>query len=183
MNKVTHVDCTLCGDCLYECPEKDTLQINRKNMKWFPAAVLAVLIIIGLILGNVYELPTIDLKWGTKEQVSNAGVFSMAGLKNVKCFGSSTAFANQMKKVKGIYGVSTYVGTHTVKILYDKSVFDDKKLQELIFVPEKRILSATGTSTDSMSFYTLTIDHFFDPLDAIYLQNLLMQKTAAYQSN
>ncbi|MCX6334887.1 MAG: 4Fe-4S binding protein [Bacteroidia bacterium] len=184
MNKVTHVDCTLCGDCLYECPEKDTLQINRKNMKWFPAALLAVLIIIGLILGNVYELPTIDLKWGTKEQIADAGVFTMAGLKNVKCFGSSTAFANMMKKVKGIYGVSTYVGTHTVKVLYDKSIFDDKKLQEMIFVPEKRILSATGTSTGSMSLYTLTVDHFFDPLDATYLQNLLKQKTEAcgYQS-
>jgi len=185
MEKVTHVDCTLCGDCLYACPEKDTLLINRHNMKWLPAVVLAVLIILGLILGKVYELPTIDVKWGTKEQVSGAGVFEMAGLKNIKCFGSSTAFANQMKKVKGIYGVSTYVGTHTVKILYDKSLFDDQKLQKLIFVPEKRILSAGASSVDSIAFYVLTVDHFFDPLDATYLANLLKQKTAAcgYQSD
>jgi polyferredoxin len=179
MEKVTHVDCTLCGDCLYACPEKDTLNINKRNMKWLPAVVLAVLIILGLILGNLYELPTIDVKWGTKEQISNAGVFEMAGLKNIKCFGSSTAFANQMKKVKGVYGVSTYVGTHSVKILYDKSVFDDVKLQKLMFVPEKRIISTISPSENSMVFYSLTVDQFFDPLDATYLQHLLKQKTTA----
>jgi hypothetical protein len=127
----------------------------------------------------LYELPTIDVNWGTREQISNAGVFEMAGLKNIKCFGSSTAFANQMKKVKGVYGVSTYVGTHSVKILYDKSVFDDVKLQKLMFVPEKRIISTISPSENSMVFYSLTVDQFFDPLDATYLQHLLKQKTTA----
>jgi polyferredoxin len=179
MEKVTHVDCTLCGDCLYACPEKDTLLMNKRNIKWLPAVVLAVLIILGLILGKLYELPTIDVNWGTREQISNAGVFEMAGLKNIKCFGSSTAFANQMKKVKGVYGVSTYVGTHKVKILYDKSIFDDVKLQKLMFVPEKRIISSISPSENSMVFYSLTVDQFFDPLDATYLQELLKQKTTA----
>lgn len=185
MEKVTHVDCNLCGDCLYACPEKDTLQINRRNMKWLPAVVLSLLIAIGLILGSVYELPTIDVKWGSEEQLSDAGIFEMSGLKNIKCFGSSTAFANQMKRVKGIYGVSTYVGSHTVKILYDKKLFDDEKIQKLIFVPEKRILASAGEPTASVTLYTLTVDHFFDPLDATYLQHLLKQKTDAvgYQSD
>ncbi|MCK7539219.1 MAG: hypothetical protein MZV63_54010 [Marinilabiliales bacterium] len=37
---------------------------------------------------------------------------------------------------------------------------------------------------DSVTFYSLTIDKFFDPLDAVYLQHLLDQKTEAigYQS-
>lgn len=185
MEKVTHVDCNLCGDCLYACPEKDTLNINKRNMKWLPAAVLAVLIVIGLVLGKVYELPTIDVKWGTEEQVANAGTFTMSGLKNVKCFGSSTAFANQMKRIKGIYGVATFVGSHTVKILYDKSLYDDVKLQQLIFVPEKRILTSQATPFGSVEYYTLTVDHFFDPLDATYLANLLKQKTSAcgYQTD
>jgi polyferredoxin len=179
MEKVTHTDCTLCGDCLYECPEKDTLQINRRNMRWLPAAVLGALIILGFTAGKLFELPTIDQRWGTPEQLGSAGLFEMSGLKNIKCFGSSTAFANQMRRVNGIYGVSTYVATNTVHILYDTSLFNGEKLQELLFVPEKRLIRPAGPGVDSVVYYTLTIDRFFDPLDATYLQVLLDQKTEA----
>jgi polyferredoxin len=182
--KVSHIDCNLCCDCLYACPEKDTIQINRKNMNWLPAAILTGLIVSGLILGSLFEFPTIDTMWGTKEEVTNAGVFSKEGLKNIKCFGSSTAFANQMRKVDGIYGVSTYVGSHTVKILYDKAIYNDTTIQKLLFVPEKRMLAELPAFVDSVSVISLTVDNFFDPLDAYYLQNLLQQKTDAcgYQS-
>ena len=179
MEKVKHVDCTLCGDCLYACPEKDTLQINGRNIKWFPATILTILIIIGILLGSLFELPTIDVKWGTQEQVTGAGIFTKSGLKNIKCFGSSTAFANQMQKVDGIYGVSTYVGTHTVKILYDKTLYDEVTLQKLLFVPEKISLRSLNQPSDSIVVYSLTVDNFFDPLDGMYLKHLLLQKSDA----
>jgi polyferredoxin len=184
MVKVTHTDCTLCGDCLYACPEKNTLQINRKNMKWLPGLVLGLLIILGIVAGTLFELPTIAQKWGTPEQIESAGVFEMSGLKNIKCFGSSTAFANQMRKVNGIYGASTYVASHSVHILYDTTLYNEEKLQQLLFVPEKRIISSVAKEVDSVAYYTLTVDKFFDPLDATYLQHLLDQKTEAcgYQS-
>ncbi len=184
MEKVTHTDCNLCGDCLHACPEKDTLQINKRNMKWLPAVVLGVLIILGITAGTLFELPTIDQKWGTPEQLESAGLFEMSGLKNIKCFGSSTAFANQMRGVRGIYGVSTYVASHSVHILYDTALYNDEKMQQLIFVPVKRVIRPAGSDTDSVIFFSLTIDNFFDPLDAIYLQYLLYQKTSAigYQS-
>ena len=183
--KVTHTDCTLCGDCLYECPEKDTLQINKRNMKWLPAVVLGALIILGVTAGTLFELPTINQKWGTPDQVESAGIFEMSGLKNIKCFGSSTAFANQMRQVEGVYGVSTYVASHTVHILYDTAMYDDVKLQEFLFVPVKKTIEPLAGEINEVSFYTLTIDKFFDPLDAIYLQHLLDQKTNAcgYQSD
>jgi NAD-dependent dihydropyrimidine dehydrogenase PreA subunit len=185
VEKVDHIDCNLCGDCLYACPEKDTIQINRKNMNWLPAAVLTVLIVFGLILGSLFEFPTIDVKWGTKEEITKAGIFSKEGLKNIKCFGSSTAFANQMRKVDGIYGVSTYVASHTVKILYNKEMYNDTTIQKLLFVPEKRVLAELAPYVDSVSVISLTVDRFFDPLDASYLQYLLQQKTDAcgYQSD
>ena len=185
MEKVEHIDCNLCGDCLYACPEKDTIQINRKNMNWLPGTLLGGLIVLGLILGSLFEFPTIDVKWGSKEEIANAGVFSKEGLKNIKCFGSSTAFANQMRKVNGIYGVSTFVGSHTVKILYDKTIYNDTIIQKLLFVPEKRILADLNPETDSVAVYSLAVDQFFDPLDASYLQYLLQQKTDAcgYQSD
>jgi polyferredoxin len=177
--KVTHTDCTLCGDCLYECPVKDTLQINKRNMKWLPAAVLGALIILGITAGTMFELPTINQKWGTPEQIESAAVFEMSGLKNIKCFGSSTAFANQMRQVEGVYGVSTYVASHTVHIIYDTSMYDDVKLQELLFVPVKKTIEPLAREANEVAFYTLTLDKFFDPLDAIYLQHLLDQKTDA----
>jgi polyferredoxin len=185
MEKVDHIDCNLCGDCLYACPEKDTIQINRKAMKWLPATVISGLIISGLILGSLFEFPTIDVKWGSKESISGAGLFTREGLKNVKCFGSSTALANQLRKVEGIFGVSTYVGSHTVKILYDKTIFSDTTIQKLLFVPEKRILAELNPEADSVVVYSLTIDRFFDPLDASYMQYLLQQNTVAcgYQSD
>lgn len=179
MVKVTHTDCTLCGDCLHACPEKDTLQINKKNMKWLPAAVLGALIVLGITAGTLFELPTIDQKWGTPEQIKNAGLFEMSGLKNIKCFGSSTAFANQMRKVEGIYGVSTYVASHSIHILYDTTLYSDEKLQQMIFVPVKRVIDPVSKDVDSVAYYSLTIDKFFDPLDATYLQHLLDQKTDA----
>ncbi len=179
MEVVKHVDCTLCGDCLHECPEKDTLQINRKSMNWLPAVVLAVLIAAGIIMGSFFEVPTIDVKWGTDEQIANAEVYSQSGLKNIKCFGSSTSFANQMRKVEGIYGVATFVGSHTVKIYYDPAVFDADKIQRLIFVPEKRVVTPITKEVDSVVFYTLRVDQFFDPLDATYMQHLLSQKSHA----
>jgi len=183
--KVTHADCTLCGDCLHACPEKDTLQINKRNMKWLPAVVLGALIILGITAGTLFELPTISQKWGTEEQLASAGVFEMSGLKNIKCFGSSTAFANQMRRVDGIYGVSTYVASHTVHILYDTTMYTNEKVQQLIFVPVKRAIGELPEGTESVVYYTVTIDKFFDPLDATYLQNLLDQKTEAvgYQSD
>jgi NAD-dependent dihydropyrimidine dehydrogenase PreA subunit len=183
--KVTHTDCTLCGDCLYACPEKDTLQINKRNMKWLPAVVLGALIILGVTAGTLFELPTISQKWGTPEQVESAGLFEMSGLKNIKCFGSSTAFANQMRQVDGVFGVSTYVASNTVHILYDTTMYDDVKLQQLLFVPVKKTIKPLAGEVNEVSFYTLTLDKFFDPLDAIYLQHLLDQKTGAcgYQSD
>ena len=96
-------------------------------MKWLPAVVLGALIILGVTAGTLFELPTIDQKWGTPEQIESAGLFEMSGLKNIKCFGSSTAFANQMRQVDGVYGVSTYVASHTVHILYDTAMYDDVK--------------------------------------------------------
>ena len=179
MNRVTHIDCTLCGDCIHECPEKDTLQINRKNRRWLPALVLILFIIAALVVSRFWELPTIDVRWGSPEQIENAGVFQMSGLKNIKCFGSATTFSNQMRRHQGIYGVAAYVGHKSVKILYDQKMYNDTTLQQLIFVPEKRILTTVGTDVSELTGYRLLVENFFDPLDATYLQHLLRQNSQA----
>ncbi|MGD9978521.1 MAG: 4Fe-4S binding protein, partial [Bacteroidales bacterium] len=179
MESVAHVDCTLCGDCIAACPEDNTLQINKKNMRWLPALALVVLITAGFILGKTWEVPTIDIQWGTQEQINSAGIYSQTGLKNIKCYGSATAFANQIRNLNGIYGVAAYAGSHSVKIYYDERVWNEDKIKQRLFTPVKRVIEPIALEVDSVKRITITVDHFFDPLDVYYLQQLLLQESDA----
>ncbi len=174
---VKHVDCNMCGDCMHVCPEKDTLAINKKGKQWLPAIILVVLITIGIIIGQSFEVPTISQYWGdmtTKDQMST---YEQSGLKNIKCFGSSSSFANKMRKVKGVAGVSTYVGTHTVKIWFNPSEIDTLSVHKSIFVPVKVAIKKGLTETDSVSMFNLKVDNFFDPYDTNYLTMVLKQNS------
>ncbi|RPH31395.1 MAG: 4Fe-4S binding protein [Bacteroidales bacterium] len=172
---VKHVDCNMCGDCLHVCPEKDTLAINRKGKKWLPAFILAILITIGIIIGKSFEVPTISQYWGDIKAKHRMSIYEQSGLKNIKCFGSSSSFANKMRRVKGVTGVSTYVATHTVKIWFNPSEIDTLGIQESIFVPVKVAIKKGLTEADSVSVFSLKVDNFFDPYDTNYLTMLLKQ--------
>jgi len=176
---VKNVDCNLCGDCLHVCPEKDTLQINKRNMKWFPGTALALLVLAGLFIGMAWEVPTIDDRWASPDEIHHAAIFKRSGLKNIKCFGSSRAFSAQMQEVKGVLGVATYVGSHTVKIYYDPLVLNEQKLNEIIFTPSKRAIIPLSHRLTSVKRVKTTIDNFFDSFDAFYLQQLLKENTSA----
>jgi len=177
---VKHVDCNLCGDCLTACPVNNTLTINKKkSLKWLPVVALVVLATIGIILGNVWEVPTIDLKWGETEEIANAEVFSQSGLKNIKCYGSSMAFANKMKNVDGIYGVATFVKHHRVKLYYDAEKLNEEKIKELLFTPQKAPVSMLKKGINTVYGVSLKLENFFDSYDFYYLNTLLRQETNA----
>lgn len=177
---VRHVDCNLCGDCVLACPVKNTLQVNRRNgLKWISPVATVVLVAAGISLGALWELPTIDQKWADKELLEQAEVYEQSGLKNIKCFGSSSAFATQMQKVEGVFGVATYVKEHRVKIWYDPDKLDPVKIQEAIFTPAKAPVRTLGADVDSIALVSMKLDQFFDPLDFTYLTRLLATKTSA----
>lgn len=177
---VKHVDCNLCGDCVLVCPEKDTLNINkRKSLKWLPVIATVVLVTIGVIFGSVTEIPTIDQKWYETEDMANYQVYEQLGLKNVKCYGSSMSFANQMKKVDGVYGVATFVKHHKVKVYYNPDVLTPEKIQEAIFSPQRKIIAPVSKDNQQVVVATLTLDKFFDTYDFSYLSILLGQQTNA----
>jgi polyferredoxin len=171
---VTHIDCHLCGDCLYACPEKNVLQIRKKEMRWLPATATIALILIGLFLARTIELPTINMRWGDEQKQQTASVFSLSGLKSVKCYGSSMSFASAMKRVRGVLGVETYVKTHTVKVFYDPEVLNDVKIKEAIFSPSKTMLK-TPPEGSHISAMDIGIDKLFDSYDSFYLTQLLHQ--------
>lgn len=180
MDVVKHVDCNLCTDCVLVCPVKNTLQINRRNsLKWISPIATVLLVAAGISLGSFWELPTIDLRWADEEAFSKAQIYTQEGLKSVKCFGSSTAFANQMKRVDGVLGVATYVANHKVKIWYDPEKLDNDKILKAIFTPMKTPIVPLGKGIDSVSMITLKLDKFFDTYDFTYLTRLLGQKTNA----
>jgi len=173
LKTVKHVDCNMCGDCIQVCPEKDTLAINRKGRKWLPVMVLVILIIIGLIVGKTFEVPTIAEYWGdlgTKNQMS---IYKQSGLKSIKCFGSSSSFANKMRQVNGVTGVATFVGKHSVKIWYNPNIIDSIGVQGSFFVPVKVPIREVNSTADSVCVYRLKVDNFFDPYDTEYLTLLL----------
>ncbi len=177
---VKHVDCNLCGDCLTACPVNNTLTINKKkSLKWLPVVALIVLATIGIFLGNVWEVPTIDLKWGEPEEIASAETFTQSGLKNIKCYGSSMAFANKMKNVDGVYGVATFVKHHRVKLYYDAEKLNEDKIQELLFTPQKAPVRTLKSGIDTIYGVSLKLENFFDSYDFYYLNTLLRQKTNA----
>ncbi len=140
-----------------------------------PAAVLLVLIIAGLYAGKTFEIPTVNEYWGDISRKGEMLVYNKSGLKNIKCFGSSTTFANQMRKVNGVNGVATFVGTNSVRVLYDPELIDTISIQKSFFAPVKVMIRDSLSIPDSVISVILQVDHFFDPLDTDYLKVLLSQ--------
>lgn len=176
---VNHIDCHLCCDCIVHCPEKDVLKINRRKIRWMPPAAVVVLTAAAIWFASFTEIPTVNERWGTKDQMEHAMTFSMSGLKNIKCYGSSMSFVEQMKDVKGILGVETYVGSNTAKIFYDPTVINEEQIRQSIFTPAKLIIS-DPLSSDDIGFVNLKIRNYFDSYDEYYLTELLTANMAIY---
>ncbi len=177
---VDHIDCHLCTDCIESCPEKGSLVINKREMRWLPPAATVLLVAVGLYLGTTMQLPTINERWGNEDQIKNAAVFTMDGLKNIKCYGSSASFATKMKNIDGIYGVKTFVKTHGVEILYDPSLYSEDDLKAKVFSPTVRMLRNPGGELTDLSVAELGIDKLFDTYDSYYLLQLLGQHEGIY---
>lgn len=177
---VREADCNLCVECISVCPVKDTLQINNKtSYRWIPAIATVALVVAGIFIGSLWELPTIDQHWYGKEVMAKAEIFTQSGLKNVKCYGSSMAFAAKMRPVNGVLGVATYVKTHKVKIYFDPQKLTSAKIQEMLFTPSKAILKPLKQGVEEVKEVTVYLDNFFDPFDFSYLTRLLTDRTAA----
>ncbi len=177
---VKEADCNMCGECISACPVENTVQVNKsKKLRWLPVIAVLVLVAIGLSLGEVVEVPTIDQKWVSPEEMTDAAVYSQEGLRSIKCYGSSMAFAAKMKRVDGIYGVETFVGSHKIKVTYDSTKLNPEKIQMAIFTPMKTPIKPLGKDVESVQKVSVLLDNFFDSFDYNYLSILLRQESAA----
>lgn len=172
--KIRHVDCTMCGNCVSACAP-GAIQVNgSKKLRWLPALLAVLLFALAVTLGNKWELPTIDEKWGEWEKVENMETFSMDGLKTIKCYGSSKALSAKLQSVPGVYGVKTYVRRHGLVISYDSKVMTERKLQELLFTPTIRKYSMPEESVPELQVIRLGVEGLRDRMDMIHFGLLFL---------
>lgn len=184
---VNAVDCTLCGECTAVCPT-DAIHTgvcvkgSRKCLNVMLPAIIAVLLVaFGFWAGDKYELPTINVTWGLEETLEDGTVkqlvdpsaletMEMTGLRSVKCYGSSMAFKAKLEKIRGVYGVKTFVAHHRAVITYDPSVITPEQIQESVFTPSKfRVNTPDPAATDSIKVVTIRTENMYDKLDLNYL--------------
>lgn len=170
---VNHSDCNLCGECVSNCPVSDTLLINNKNnFRWMPVIALAVLVLGGIYLGTKLEVPTVNINWGTEAQQNQSKVVEYSGLKNVKCYGSSMSFVNQMKTVEGVIGAATYVNSHTVKVWYDTLATNEATVKKALFSPVRVFIKDPDSDSTKIAIIETKLYNFFDQMDVFYLDQI-----------
>lgn len=184
--KINSVDCTLCGECTASC-HTGALAIGacQKSKggfwKYVPAIVSVVLIAFGIWAGSKFELPTISVTWGIEQTAEDGTVTQLidpktlqtteiTGLRSVKCYGSSMAFKAKLQKIRGVYGVQTFVGHHRAIITYDPKAISPEQIQEAIYVPSKfRVATPDPAATDSVKVITIRTENMYDKMDINYL--------------
>jgi Pyruvate/2-oxoacid:ferredoxin oxidoreductase delta subunit len=177
---VNHADCNLCGDCLGACPVSDTLLVNNKNnFRWMPIVALFILVLGGIYLGNKLEIPTVNIKWGDEQRVQKASLFEYEGLKNIKCYGSSISFVNQMKTIPGVLGAATYVNSHAVKLWYDSTAISSVELKQALFTPT-RVHIKDAPDSAKVAIFEANVYNLFDQMDVFYIDQILRKRKDVY---
>lgn len=184
---VKSVDCTLCGECTAVCPTEaihtGVCVKGGRNLGnvVLPAAIAVVLVAVGFWAGDKYELPTINVTWGLEQTMEDGTVkqlvdpsaletMEMTGLRSVKCYGSSMAFKAKLEKIRGVYGVKTFVAHHRAEITYDPSVTTPEQIQASVFTPSKfRVNTPDPAVVDSVKMVTIRTENMYDKLDLNFL--------------
>jgi NAD-dependent dihydropyrimidine dehydrogenase PreA subunit len=174
MPVVNHIDCHLCTDCVYACPLKNVLTINKKkNYRYFAPVSVIILIAISLGMANYYEFTTVSLRWG--KSAGKEAVYQQEDLKTIKCYGSSMALAGTLESIEGIYGLETYAKSHKVRIFYDSGVISEKQVKTALFTPAKVVIREISNERDSVGVMNVGIYGLFDAVDYGNLELLLKE--------
>lgn len=180
LNKVEHIDCNLCGECLHVCNKEGALNLNKKSkIKWLPATLVIILVIVGVYVGSTFRVATINLRWANDDAFKNAEVYKRAGIKSIHCYGSSMAFARQMREVNGILGIETYADDHSVKMYFDPKIINADKITEKLFSTSKVVINKPKSNAE-IQIVKIGLLGFFDKYDASYITYLLKQYGDVY---
>ncbi|HEX2865520.1 MAG TPA: 4Fe-4S binding protein [Ignavibacteriales bacterium] len=180
--KVNHIDCNLCSDCLSTCPVKNTLSISgRKSFRHLAPAAFAAILFLSLGASGRLNFTTISERWGDYASASSVASYERSGLKNVKCYSSSMALKGRLEAVEGIVGLDTWASAHAVKIYYDPARISEQKVKASLFSPLKQeIRPIKDPSLTGLSVYQVGVNHLFDIYDFIYLTAALKEDNGIY---
>lgn len=180
--RVNHIDCNLCSDCLSTCPVKNTLSISgKKSFRHLAPAAFVVFLLLSLGAASRLNFTTISERWGDFASISDMATYERAGLKNVKCYSSSMALKGRLETVEGIVGLDTWASAHAVKIYYDPARISVQKVKASLFTPAKQeIRPIKDPSLTRLSIWQAGVNHLFDVYDFIYLAAALKQEGGIY---
>jgi len=178
--KIKHIDCNLCGNCLTVCPTYKSIGINHRRMSWLPAFATIILVCIALYFSKIWEIPTVNERWGTKQEFESALIFKKSGLKDIKCYGSCMSFVSQMRNIKGVLGVEAYVNSHSVKIYYNPKIITEKQIAEAIFYPVVNLIKNPPDDVNEVSMVTMHVNKFFDSYDNFYITKLFEKQDGIF---
>lgn len=180
MKVIKDADCNLCGDCVSACPVKNTLQFNqKKKLRYLPHIGIVVMVLVGMAVGQLWEIPTINQKWADFDDFENVKTYTRSGLSSVKCYGSCASFANKMRRIDGVLGVTTFVDNQTAEVHYDASRINEETIDRAIFTPQKVMLRELTANDTSIIKVHVTLENFFDRNDFSYLARFLQENTNA----
>lgn len=165
---VKHVDCTMCCDCVAEC-KYSALSVNgSKKTRWILPIIVVLLFFAGIYIGNKWEAPMVNLKWGNYETAKTESV-EIKGLRSVKCYATSMNFAKKVQNIPGVYGVKTYIQHHRVEILYNPHEVSVNDIKKNIYNAVKFKISQPEKEVKTVKVVTIHTENMTDPLDVNYL--------------
>lgn len=181
---VTHSDCNLCMDCVYACPMKNALSVNRQKRSWMKyLAPASVVLLVGISLGasSYFEMTTLAERWGGFDSVATLRTFEMSGLKNVKCYGSAMSVKQKLATVHGIYGLDAYASSHSVRVYYNPEEISEAGVRATLFTPTKqKVRELKGAAPESLAVMEIGINKLFDLIDFNNLVYALRDKPGVY---
>ena len=177
---VSHIDCTMCADCIFVCPVPDTLTIRKRNWKWAPAFATVLLTALALGFSSRYEFATLSANWGAGVDNPDLSRYETV-LKTVKCYGSASSLERKVKRIKGIYGMDAYAKSHRVVLYYDPEEIDSYGIKKDIFTPFKSKIRSLGRNPPAkLEVVYLGVNHLIDNIDNNNFSRLLRQSKYIY---
>lgn len=165
--KIDHVDCNLCTDCVYACGKTNAITISKKkNYKYLAPVAVVLLIAISLGFSDGLEFTTISERWGNYESAENIEEYKHVGLKNVKCYGSAMSLKGNLEHVEGINGLDAYASSQTVIVYYDADLISENRVKAALFTPIKMELRKVDSEEiDSLAVFEVGVFGLFDLID------------------
>ncbi len=179
---VDHPDCNLCMECVSSCRTDNSIKLGKFKSTYIVPIVLVVLIIMGFLFANKFELSTLSERWGGYDSLKTVSELKMENFKSVKCWGSASSLASKLKRKKGVVGIDAWASTKTIKIYYDTQVLDARDVKEAIFKSEKyklRLAQKDNIPTQ-LAIYEVGIEGLFDTYDNYDLIRMLKKNPAIF---